>query len=147
MSEQASRVVGSLAAVGDMSVERSLVGALRAENVRFERSIAGPVMARGDVSLEQAGCGPVLSGGNVSFHQAGCGPVMARGDVSFMQGGTQSVLAGSASIGRGAFVGVVISPKVTVADGARVLMNTKQAAAFGAAVGAIVGLFFLGRRR
>jgi hypothetical protein len=36
---------------------------------------------------------------------------------------------------------------VTVADGARVLMNTKQAAALGAAIGAIVGLFFLGRRR
>jgi hypothetical protein len=145
MSEDARRVVGSLAAVGDVSVERSLVGALRAEDVRFERSIAGPVMARGDVTVEQGGCGPVLAGGNVSFHQAGCGPVMTRGDVSFTQAGTQSVLAGSASIGRGAFVGVVISPKVTMADGARVLMNTKQAAALGAAVGAVVGLFLLRR--
>lgn len=147
MSEESRQVVGTLAAVGDVSLERSLVGALRAQDVRFERSIGGPVMARGDVTVEQGGCGPVLCGGNVSFHQAGCGPVLARGDVSFHQGGTQSVLAGSATIGSGAFVGLVVSPKVTIEEGARVLMNTRQAAAFGAGIGALIGLFLLRRGR
>jgi hypothetical protein len=147
MTEDGRRMVGTLAAVGDVSLERSLVGALSAHNVRFERSIGGPVIASGDVTVEQGGCGPVLCAGNVSFHQAGCGPVLARGDVSFHQGGTQSVLARSASVGSGAFVGLVISPKVTIAEGARVLMSTRQAAALGAAAGALIGLFLLRRSR
>jgi hypothetical protein len=57
------------------------------------------------------------------------------------------VLAASATLEGGAFAGFVFSPKVTVADGARVLMSTPQAAAFGAAVGGMIGLVLLRRRR
>jgi hypothetical protein len=57
------------------------------------------------------------------------------------------VLAGEAHLGTGSFVGAVVSPNVTLEEGARVMMTTPQAAAFGAAFGAIVGLFVLRRRR
>jgi hypothetical protein len=145
--EETGRVVGTLEAAGDVTLHRSLVGALSAHNVRIERAAAGPVLASGDVSVLQGGCGPVLCSGNVSITQGGCGPVLARGNVSIQQGGTQSVLAGDASIGGGAFVGLVVSPKVTIENGARVLMTTPQAAAFGAAVGGLIGLFVMRRRR
>jgi ABC-type branched-subunit amino acid transport system permease subunit len=56
------------------------------------------------------------------------------------------VIAGEAHVGRGAFVGAVVGARVTVEDGARVLMTTPQAAALGAAFGAVIGLLALRRR-
>jgi hypothetical protein len=41
---------------------------------------------------------------------------------------------------------MVVAPKVTIDEGARVLMTTSQAAAFGAALGALLGLLALRRR-
>jgi hypothetical protein len=73
---------------------------------------------------------------------------MVRGSLSIQQGGTQSVLAaGNATIARGAFVGLVASPKVTVEDGGRVLVGTPFAFAAGAALGAVVGMVASRRRR
>ncbi len=144
---ETGRMVRTLEAAGDVTVERALVGALRAREVRVQMGAAGPVLASGGVSLERAGCGPVMTKGDVTITQGGCGPVLAAGSVSITQGGTQSVLAGQARLGRGSFVGLVASPRVTIEDGARVLMNTRQAAAFGAVAGAIVGLAMLLRGR
>jgi hypothetical protein len=141
------RVVGTLEAAGDVTLLRSLVGAISAHNVQLEQAAAGPMMTSGDVTIHNGGCGPVMCSGDVTIHNGGCGPVLARGSVSITNGGTQSVLTGEAHVGSGAFVGAVIAPKVTVAEGARVMMTTRQAAAFGAAVGAVLGLFVLGRRR
>jgi hypothetical protein len=82
-----------------------------------------------------------MSGGDVSITNGGCGPVVAKGDVSIRNGGTQSILAaGGATIGEHAFVGLVASPKITIQDGAKVLVGTPLAFAIGAAVGALVTL-------
>ena len=95
------------------------------------------IEAAGDVTVERALVG-VVNGRDVHLTQAGAGPVIAKGDVSIEQGGCQSVIAaGGATLGRQSFVGMVVSPRVTVEDGARVLMNVPQAAAFGAALGAV----------
>ncbi len=141
------RIVGTLEAAGDVTLQRSLVGALSAHNVRLEQAAAGPMMTSGDVTIQNGGCGPVMCSGDVSITNGGCGPVLARGNVSFTNGGTQSVIAGEAHVGKGAFVGAVVAPRVTVEDGARVLMSTSQAAAFGVAFGALVGLLAFRRRR
>lgn len=139
------RVIGSIEAAGEVEVERSLVGAVNAHAVEIEQSIAGAVMAGGDVSIRQAGCGPVLAAGNVTITQGGCGPLLAKGNVTFEQGGCQSVLAaGGVRVSRG-FVGIAISPNVTVEEGGRVLMGLREAAVFGAALG--LGLFALLARR
>ena len=72
---------------------------------------------------------------------------MVRGSLSIQQGGTQSVLAaGNATIGRGAFVGIVASPKIFIEDGARVLVGKPAAFAAGAALGAVVALIAKKRR-
>jgi hypothetical protein len=142
------KILKTLEAAGDVSVEGSLVGVVNARDAHFTRSVVGPGEASGQVSFVQAGCGPLMSGGDVAFHQGGCGPVIAKGDVSIEQGGTQSILAaGGAKIGNGAFVGLIASPRVTVEDGARVLMSTQQAAAFGATFGLAVGLIVRWARR
>jgi hypothetical protein len=148
MSEhvETGRVVGTIEAAGDVEVERALVGAVSAHNVEMRSAAAGPVLASGDLSIERGGCGPVMCSGNVTITQGGCGPVLAGGEVSITQGGTQSVIAGEARLGGGSFVGVVASPRVTIEDGGRVLLSTPQAAAFGAALGALIGFFMLKRR-
>ncbi|HZD16578.1 MAG TPA: hypothetical protein VE669_00400 [Actinomycetota bacterium] len=143
---ETKRVVGSLEAAGDVAVERSLIGALSAHNVNLHQAASGPVMASGDVAITQGGCGPVMCSGDVSIRQGGCGPMIARGNVSIEQGGTQSVIAGEARLGSGAFAGIVAAPKVTIEDGAKVLMSTPQAAAFGAALGAALALLLRLRR-
>ena len=133
-----ARVVKAIEAAGDVTLERALVGMVSGRDVHLTMAGAGPVIASGQVSINQGGCGPLMAGGDVSIHQGGCGPIIAKGDVSIEQGGCQSVIAaGGATLGRQSFVGMVVSPRVTVEDGARVLMNVPQAAAFGAALGAV----------
>jgi hypothetical protein len=41
---------------------------------------------------------------------------------------------------------MVLSPRIEVQDGAKVLMSVPQAAAFGAALGVVFGLMFRVRR-
>jgi hypothetical protein len=150
-------ILRSVKADGDVGVERSLVGMVNAHDVSIARSAAGPTLAGRDVSVKQSACGPMIVGGNVSISQGGCGPMIAGGgvtierggcgpmiaggDVSIERSGCQSVMAvGGATLGRSSFVGVVLSPRVTVEDGGRVLMSVPQAAALGAACGLVFAL-------
>jgi hypothetical protein len=132
----------------DGNVERSIVGLMKAGDVHLKRSVAGLVAAQGNLSIEQGGCGPVLANGAVSIRYGGCGPMIANGDVSIEYGGTQAIIAaGGATIGARGLVGLVVSPRVTVEDGGRVLFGTRQALAFGAAAGVVCALLSRLRRR
>ena len=126
------RVVKAIEAAGDVTLDRALVG----------------MVSGRDVHLTMAGAGPVIASGQVNINQGGCGPLMTGGDVSIEQGGCQSVIAaGGATLGRQSFVGMVLSPRIEMQDGAKVLMTVPQAAAFGAAVGAVFALLSRARRR
>jgi hypothetical protein len=58
------------------------------------------------------------------------------------------VASGGATIGPRGFVGVVVSPNVTVEDGGRVLVSSPLALAVGAGAGIVVALLSrLARRR
>ncbi len=141
MDEYRQRAASALEFEEDVTVQRSLVGFIRARDVHLQQAAAGPIAASGSVSILQGGCGPVIANGGVTIRQGGCGPMIANGDVSIEQGGAQSIIAaGGATIGEHAYVGLVLSPKVTVEDGAKVLMSTPQALAFGAGVGATIAL-------
>lgn len=125
----------------DVNVERTVVGVVKARDVHLSGSAAGVVGARGNLSIVNGGCGPVLANGDVTIRYGGCGPMIANGDVTIEYGGTQGVLAaGGATIGPKAFVGIVLSPKVTVSEGAKVVLSSRQALAFGAAAGAVFAL-------
>lgn len=148
MGDYDERAASALEFEEDVRVERSLVGVLRARDVHLHQAGAGPIAAGGSVSIYQGGCGPVLANGGVTIREGGCGPMIANGDVSIEKGGTQSIIAaGGATIGDHAYVGLVLSPKVTVEDGAKVLMSTPQALAFGAALGGVVALLVRLSRR
>jgi hypothetical protein len=142
------RVVRAIEAAGDVTLERALVGMVSGRDVHLTMAGTGPVVASGQVAINQGGCGPLMSGGDVSIRQGGSGPIIAKGNVSIEQGGCQSVIAaGGATLGRQSFAGMVLSPRIEVQDGAKVLMTVPQAAAFGAAAGVVLALMFRARRR
>ncbi len=141
MDEYSDQAASALEFEEDVRVERSLVGVMRARDVHLHQAAAGPIAAGGSLSILQGGCGPVIANGHVTIRQGGCGPLIANGDVSIEQGGSQSIIAaGGATLGERSFVGLVLSPKVTVEDGARVMFNTPQALAFGATLGVAIGV-------
>jgi hypothetical protein len=141
MEEYSERAASALEFERDASVDKSLVGMIRARDLHLTQSAAGPAVVGGNLSILQGGCGPVIANGGVTIRQGGCGPLIANGDVSIEQGGTQSVIAaGGATLGDRAFVGVVLSPKVTVEEGGKVLLNTPQAIALGEVAGVVFAL-------
>ena len=136
MDKQGPSAAGALEFESDASVTRSLVGLMRARDVHLTGAAAGLVAATGNLSILNGGAGPVLANGSVTIRNGGCGPLIANGDVSIQNGGTQAVLAaGGATIGPKGFVGFVVSPKVTVEEGGKVLFGSREAIAFGAVVG------------
>lgn len=141
MNEQERQVVGAAEFQSDATLTRSIIGIVKARDLHLTRSGAGFVSTDGNLSISNGGCGPVLANGGVTIQNGGCGPLIASGDVSIENGGTQAILtAGGATVGPNAFVGVVVSPKVTVAEGGRVLLNSPMALALGVGAGIAVGL-------
>jgi hypothetical protein len=141
VEEDSRGVAGKLEVESDARVTRSLVGLMRARDVHLDGSAAGLVAAQGHLSIQNGGCGPVLANGGVTIRNGGCGPLIANGDVSIENGGTQTVLAaGSATIGPRALAGIVVSPRVSVGEGGRVLVSSQQALGFGAAAGVAFAL-------
>jgi hypothetical protein len=139
-------VVQGTASGDEVHIEKALVGLVRGHDVEIRFAGAGPVAARGDVSIVNGGCGPVATAGDLSIENGGCGPVLAAGNISITNGGTQGVISlGEATLGPRTFVGAVIAPRVTIQDGARVMMTTKQALAFAGVVGTVIGLAMLVR--
>jgi hypothetical protein len=149
MDERGHGSAPSLEFPSDANVTKSVVGLVKARDVHLTGSAAGFVAADGNFSILNGGCGPVLANGSVTIRNGGCGPLVANGDVSIENGGTQVVVAsGGARIGPRAFVGVVVSPSVTVEEGGRVLMSSPLALAVGAGAGIAIALLSrLGRRR
>ena len=118
-------------------IERGLVGAVRGEEVDIRDSGVGAAAASGDLFLTNGGAGALAAAGNLTITNGGGGPMAVAGDVSITNGGAQTILAaGGATLRERSFVAFVLSPKVTVEAGARVLCSTPQALAFGAVVSA-----------
>ncbi|MGZ8631615.1 MAG: hypothetical protein ACXWZF_11725 [Actinomycetota bacterium] len=118
-------------------LERGLIGAVKAEEVDIRDSGVGAAAAERDLFLSNGGAGALAAGGNLSITNGGGGPMLVGGNVSIMNGGAQTIVAaGGATLGERSFVAFVLSPKVTVEPGARVLFSTAQALTFGAILGA-----------
>jgi len=120
-------------------IERGLVGAARGEEVDIRDSAVGAAAASRDLFLTNGGAGALAAAGNLTITNGGGGPMAVGGNVSITNGGAQTILAaGGATLGERSFVAFVLSPKVTVEPGARVLCSTPQALAFGAVVSAAI---------
>ena len=120
-------------------IERGFVGAVRGEEVDIRDSGVGAAAASRDLFLTNGGAGALAAAGNLTITNGGGGPMAVGGNVSITNGGAQTILAaGGATLGERSFVAFVLSPKVTVEPGARVLCSTPQALAFGAVVSAAI---------
>ena len=112
-----------------MQIERGLVGAAQGEEVDIRNSAVGAAAASRALA----------AAGNLTITNGGGGPMAIGGNVSITNGGAQTILAaGGATLGERSFVAFVLSPKVTMEPGARVLCSTRQALAFGAVVSAAI---------
>jgi hypothetical protein len=130
----------------EVVIERGGAGMVRAEHVTMERAGAGAVAAGGDVTITNGAVGATAAGGNVRLSNLISGPILAGGDVEIERTLLQTGIAiGGLRVGRGGFVGAVLSPKTTIEDGGKVLLDLKGAIALGAAAGFVAGL--LRRRR
>ena len=120
-------------------VERGLVGTVRGDEVDIRDSGVAAAAASRDLFLTNGGAGVLAAAGNLTITNGGGGPMAIGGNVSITNGGAQTILAaGGATLGERSFVAFVLSPKVTVEPGAKVLCSTPQALAFGAVVGAAI---------
>lgn len=120
-------------------VQRGLVGAVRGDEVDIRDSGVGAAAASRDLFLTNGGAGALAAAGNLTITNGGGGPMAIGGNVSITNGGAQTILAaGGATLGERSFVAFVLSPKVTIEPGARVLCTTRQAIAFGAVVSAAI---------
>jgi hypothetical protein len=59
MEEYSERAASALEFEQDASIEKSLVGMIRARDLHLTQSAAGPAVVGGNLSILQGGCGPV----------------------------------------------------------------------------------------
>jgi hypothetical protein len=117
-----------------------VVGAIGGDHVEVRQAAVGAVAGQ-EVSITNGGVGAIAARRDVSITNGGSGPIAAGGTVSIMNGGAQTIATlGGATLGPRSFVAFVLSPKVTIEQGAKVLMSTPQALAFGAGLGCAMAL-------
>jgi uncharacterized protein (DUF2345 family) len=96
--------------------------------------------AKNDMTISQGG-GTVLHAGRDMRISQGGGTVLVAGeDITLSQGGGAVLIARQAEIGKG-WIGLLLSGKVTLSEGARVLIATPQAVLLGATLGLVFALF------
>jgi hypothetical protein len=140
----------------EVEVRQSGIGLVRAETVTVNQAALGVVLARGDVSvaqgggralvaggdlrIQQGGGGMFVAGGHAEIHQGGVGTLVALGGARFEQGGALLALTKDVQAGSGSTIGIAISPRVTMAPGARVVAGIREVLIAGAAAGVVMGL-------
>src|ERR1051325_9138663 len=122
MDENGRAILASVEFESDAQVSKSVVGLLKARDVHLTESQAGFALVGGNFSILNGGCGPVMANGGLTIRNGGCGPVMANGDVSITNGGAGAVVAGGgARVGPHGTVGLVVSPRITMEEGSKVI--------------------------
>jgi hypothetical protein len=136
-----------------VNVRTSAVGLAQAERAELAASAVGAVISAENASLKTSAAAIVAAGNNLSLSVGGAQLIGAGNTIDIKQGGAQVIAAGNTVQLHQAGGGVIISPNVSVNDGfvgvmlaamshlegdVRVLLSTRQAIAFGIAVGLTV---------
>lgn len=127
-----------------------------AEQEHVGPGFAFAVSANQDASISQAGAFGVNAGRDVEIQYGGAIAINAGGSADIQYGGAMWINAGGTvdidygggwviNAAKGAnltnsTVGVLLSPKTELNEGSRVILNTPQAIAFGAAFGVVFTL-------
>ncbi len=125
------------------------------ENVTVSKGGALVITAGNDASVVGGGAFAIPVGGDLTLVNGGAALMPIGGNVDLVNGGAQTMIIGgnldmangvggimltSQATVKNSFVGVVISGETQLEEGSRVLLDTKQALAFGAAFGAVFAL-------
>jgi len=147
-----------------VDVRNAAVGNVQGDEVEVFNSVVGTVTAAGNATLSSGGAmvvaasndlrvmgggAAVIAAGRDMTIQGGGGTLIASGRDLRVQGGGGALLFASNATLEKSYVNVLISGNVEVGEGGRVLLNTPQALALGAALGAVFALVssLLRRRR
>lgn len=115
---------------------------VRGEEVHVQQAGGIVYAARGDLSLTQGGGSMLIAGGDLSIREGGGNILACGGNLSVHQGGGAIAAAPSIEL-RQSYVGVALGASISVEEGSRVLLGTREAAVAGLAAG--LGCFLLSR--
>ncbi len=130
----------------------TVTGEVSGQDVVFGPGLAGTVSAQGNANVSKSGALMIAAGNDVSVVGGGAFAIPVGGDLTLVNGGAQTMIIGgnldmanggggimltSQATVKNSFIGVVISGETQLEEGSRVLLDTKQALAFGAAFGAV----------
>lgn len=125
------------------------------ENIDFTSGFALQVNAQRDITISEGGGGVIAAGRDSEVNNGGAQVIVAGNDVQIENGGAMIINAGgNVDITNGGgllvagqnvstqngFVGMVLSQESNIGEGSKVLLNTPQAIAFGAALGSAFAL-------
>ena len=129
-------------------IERRFAAVLKADRASLRNAGAGIVFAAHDVSVERAGARDIIAGGDATIRQGGGAFIAALGRIDIDRGGAGMIAAGNVSVGRGAIVGLAITPRLKVAEGGKLLGGPVAgiAALSGVALGIVIGAIASRRR-
>jgi hypothetical protein len=143
MSLAADRAEVSTSAVcllkaGDAEITTSAVGAMSVSgDVEFSSSALGAVLAAGDIHLSKAGGSVLLAGKDIHIEQGGGSTLVAGRDMKIKQGGGMILVANHAKVEHG-FIAVLAARDAEISEDSRILMDTRSAMMFGAALGTVL---------
>ena len=127
-------IAGTVSAKMDLNIDRSAVIVVRSDQDIHASVVAASALVSGrDLRVTNGGAQTMVVGRDVELTNGGAGMMVVGGSVSVKKGG----------------VGIALCRNLTLEEGSRVLLNTPQALAFGAAFGvffAIVRGLSKGRR-
>ena len=117
-----------------VSLRNVILGTVRTRKATINSSLAGAVAAQDNATLTAGAALALVSGGDMVVTAGGGAILAAGGDAHIQGGGAGMVIARQANVER-SMVGVVLSGKTNLGEGARVIMGTLQAMILGAGLG------------
>ncbi len=118
-------------------------------NLYMSRSVALTARAGSAMWVSRSGASALAAGKDMYITNSGGNAFVAGGNIEITGGGGGVLVAGKSGTVNHGFVGMIISQQTILGEGSRVLLDTPQAIAFGAALGAAFGVvcWLLGRRQ
>lgn len=110
------------------------------QNARIERAGALGINAGQNVDITYGGAAAINAGHGVQIQFGGAWAINAGGAVDIDYGGAWVMNAAKGAKLTNSTVGILLSPKTELAEGSRVILNTPQAIALGAAFGVVFAL-------
>lgn len=144
---QVSSAVVGVARAGSLSIRNGGAVALVAkDSAQFANGYSQYVLAGESAHLKNAGAGALIAGGEMAVSASGGVALVAGNGITMERSGAGAVVTGKAEV-QGSYVGIVVSGKTTLGEGAKVLFGTREAIVCGVVCALLLRLLGLGRGR